>query len=35
MYYLVFTMIFGIMLFNTPLGLLLLVLAIAFYIITS
>jgi hypothetical protein len=31
MYYLVFTIIFGILLFNTPLGLLLLVLALVFY----
>jgi len=35
MYYLVFAVIFGIMIFNTPIGLLLLVLALAFYCITS
>jgi membrane protein insertase Oxa1/YidC/SpoIIIJ len=35
MYYLVFAVIFGIMFFNTPLGLLLLILAIAFYYFAS
>jgi hypothetical protein len=35
MHYLVFTVIFGILLFNVPAGILLLVLALAFYYFAS